>query len=163
MLAHRYRLPIALVAAAIAAGSATILLRPRKGVVKPAPARAGDYFTPAELERAHRYRAPQRAILLISTAFDATLLGLLAARPPALFERLERRPVAGAAAAAAALTGGLTMAGLPLSIVSERRARAFGISTQRWGPWFGDMAKSTAIGSAMAAVGGGLAPDSSAA
>src|SRR4051794_24205714 len=154
MLAHRYRLPLALVVAAIAAGGATLLLRPRTGVVRPAAARAADYFTPAELERAHAFRAPQRAILLGSLALEGAILVLLVARPPAVFDRLGRRPVAGAAAAAVALSIGLTVVALPLSVVSEQRSRDAGISTQSWGPWADDVAKSTAIGAVMAGVGG---------
>src|SRR3954454_8359987 len=108
MLAHRYRLPLALVVAAIAAGGATLLLRPRSGVVKPAPASAGDYFTPQQLDRAHDYRAPQRRILLASLALEGALLIYLVARPPGALVRLGRRPVPGAAVAGAALSIGLT-------------------------------------------------------
>src|SRR5690349_2561228 len=104
MLAHRYRLPVALVVAAIAAGTATLLLRPRTGVVAPAPASAGDYFTPQQLDRAHDYRGPQRLILLGSLAIEASALVLLVARPPRVLDRLGRRPLVGAAAAGAGLT-----------------------------------------------------------
>src|SRR5689334_20490912 len=123
MLGHRYRLPLALLGAAIAAGGATVLLRPRSGVVSPAPASASDYFTPAQLDRAHDFRAPQRAILLVSSALEGAGLLYLIARPPAALERLGRRPVPGAAAAGAALSLGLTVIALPLSAVSEQRAR----------------------------------------
>jgi STE24 endopeptidase len=153
MLAHRYRLPLAIVGAAIAAGGATLLLRPRTGVVTPAPASAGDYFTPQQLERAHDYRAPQRLILVGSLVLEGTALALLVARPPGALRRLGSRPLAGAAAAGAALSIGLTALGLPLSAVSEQRARNAGLSVQSWGSWAGDVAKSTAIGSAMAAGG----------
>jgi STE24 endopeptidase len=157
MLAHRYRLPLALVVAAIAAGGATLLLRPRTGVVKPAPASAGDYFTPDQLDRAHDFRAPQRTILLASLALEGAVLVLLVARPPAALVRLGRRPLAGAAAAGAALSIGLTVVGLPLSAVSEQRSRDFGLSTQNWGSWSGDVAKSTAIAAIFAAVGATVA------
>jgi STE24 endopeptidase len=157
MLAHRYRLPLALVAAAIAAGSATLLLRPRSGVVTPASASAGDYFTPHQLDRARDYRRPQRAILVASLALEGAVLVLLVARPPQLLRQLDRRPLVGAAAAGAALSIGLTVIGLPLSAVSEQRARDFGISTQTWPAWGGDLAKSTAIGAVMAAGGAVIA------
>src|SRR4051794_39025065 len=153
MLAHRYRLPLALVVAAIAAGGATLLLRPRTGVITPAPASARDYFTSQQLERAHDFRAPQRAILLASLALEGAVLVLLVARPPRAFERLGRRPLVGAAVVGAALSVGLTAVGLPLSAISEQRARDVGLSTQSWGLWAGDLAKSTAIGSLMAAGG----------
>jgi STE24 endopeptidase len=154
MLAHRSRLPSALVVAALAAGGATLLLRPRKGMVKPAPASASDYFTPAQLERSHAYRAPQRAVLLAALALDGAVLVRLVARPPAALQRLGGRPIVGAATAAAALSAGMTVAGLPLSMLSERRARAAGLSIQTWRSWGEDVAKATAIGSVMAAGGG---------
>src|SRR3954469_8426318 len=157
MLAHRYRLPLALVVAAIAAGGATLLLRPRSGVVRPAPASAGDYFTPQQLDRAHDYRAPQRTIVLASLLLEGAVLVLLVAPPPAVLERLGRRPLRGAAVAGAALSIGLTVVALPLSAVSEQRSRDVGLSTQSWGPWTGDVAKSTAISTAMAAGGATLA------
>jgi STE24 endopeptidase len=157
MLAHRNRLPLALVVAAIAAGGATLLLRPRTGMVKPAPASAGDYFTRQQLERAHDFRAPQRAILLLSVAVEGAVLVLLVARPPAVLGRLAKRPLAGAAAAGAALTIGLTAIGLPLSAISEQRSRDFGLSTRGWGLWASDVAKSTAISAAFAAGGAAVA------
>jgi STE24 endopeptidase len=157
MLAHKHRLPSALVVAAAAAGGATLVLRPRAGIVKPAAASAGDYFTPAELQRAHDWAAPQRLIGLGSSAIEGAVLALLVAKPPRLPERLARRPLLGAAAGAAALSVGLTVAGLPLTAVSEQRSRNFGLSTQNWKSWSGDVAKSTAIGTVMAAGGNVLA------
>jgi STE24 endopeptidase len=157
MLAHRYRLPLALVVAAVAAGGATLLLRPRTGVVTPAPANAGDYFTPQQLDRAHDYRATQRTIFLASLALEGAVLVLLVARPPQAFSRLGRRPLAGAAAAGAALSIGFTAVGLPLAAVSEQRSRDAGLSTQNWGSWAGDVGKSTAIGTVMAAGGAVIA------
>src|SRR4051794_5903626 len=121
MVAHRSRLPLALVVAAIAAGGATLLLRPRTGVIRPAPASGGDYFTPAQLERAHDFRAPQRTIALASMALEGTVLALLAARPPGAFARLGTRPMAGAAATGVALSISLTVIALPLSMVAEQR------------------------------------------
>src|SRR3954447_5155118 len=156
MVAHRYRLPLALTAAAVAAAAATLLLRPRAGIVQPAAASAGDYFTPAQLQKARAFRAPQRAIFLGSLAIEGALLVFLVARPPVALERLGRRPLAGAGAAGAAVSAGFTVVGLPLAAVSERRSREFGLSTQSWGPWAGDVAKSTAIGSLMAAGGAAL-------
>src|SRR3954469_24070538 len=99
MLTHRYRLPVALVVAAIAAGGATLLLRPRAGIVEPSPASAGDYFTPGQLQKAHDFRAPQRIILLGSLALEGAALVLLVTRPPRMLVRLNRRPLVGAAAA----------------------------------------------------------------
>src|SRR4051794_12409883 len=153
MLGHRYRLPLALGVAAIAAAGATLLLRPRAGVTRPAPASASDYFTPPQLDRAHDYRAPQRTILLVSLALEGVALVYLIARPPGALERLGRRPIRGAAVTGVALSVGLTAVTLPLSVISEQRARDVGLSTQTWGSWTSDVAKSTAIGAAMAAGG----------
>jgi STE24 endopeptidase len=157
MLGHRNRLPLALVVAALAAGGATLLLRPRAGVVAPAPASARDYFTSQQLQRAHDFRAPQRTILLGSLLVEGAVLVWLVARPPQVLLRLNRRPLLGAAAAGAALSIGLTVVGLPLSVVSEQRARDYGISTQAWGAWGQDLAKSTAIGAVIAAGGATVA------
>ena len=156
MLAHRYRLPLALAVTAIAAGGATLLLRPRTGVITPAAASAGDYFTHQQLQRGHDWAAPQRLIGLGSLAIEGAVLVLLVARPPRVLGRLERRPILGAAAAGAALSVGLTLVLLPLSAVSEQRARDFGLSTQAWGPWAGDVAKSAAIGAVELAAGAAI-------
>lgn len=82
---------------------------------------------------------------------DGAALTLLARRPPCALRGLDRRPLAGAALAGAGLTVAMTTFGLPLSVVSECRSRRAGLSTQTWGPWMGDVAKSTAIGSTVAA------------
>jgi STE24 endopeptidase len=157
MLGHKYRLPLALVGAAIAAGGATLLLRPRSGGASPASASASDYFTPDQLDRAHAFRAPQRTILLVSAALEGVALLYLIARPPAALERLERRPISGAAAAGAALSSGLTVIAVPLSALSEQRSRDAGLSTQNWRSWAADAAKSTAIDAGMAAGGAAVA------
>src|SRR4051794_24742519 len=157
MVAHRFRLPRALAATAMAASGATWLLRPRTGVVRPAAASAGDYFTPEQLEKAHDFRTPQRTILLASLAIEGAVLVLLVARPPRALSRVGGRPIVGAAAAGAALSVAVAVAVLPLSAISEQRSRDVGLSTQSWGPWAGDVAKSTAIGAVMAAGGAALA------
>src|SRR3954454_19722758 len=118
MLVHRYRLPAAVIGAAIAAGGATLLLRPRAVVTDPAAASAGDYFTPQQLERAHDFRAPQRTVFLTSLVLDTAALVLLVARPARVLTRLGRQPAAGAAAAGAGLSVGMTVIGLPLSMLS---------------------------------------------
>jgi STE24 endopeptidase len=161
MVAHRYRLPLALVAAAIAAGGATLILRPRTGVVDPAPASASDYFTPAQLERAHDFRGTQRALAIGSMALEGAVLVLLVVRPPRRIRRaLARagaRPIAGAAAAGAVFAVGLTVIALPLSAIAHQRSRDVGLATQSWGPWLGDVAKATAVGAVMSAIGAAIA------
>lgn len=161
MRAHRYRLPLALLVAASAAGGATLLLRPRSGLITPAAARARDYFTPEQLQRAHDYAAPQRLIGLGSLALSTAVLVLLVVRPPRAVRRaLERagaRPIIGGAGAGAVYALAITVIGLPLSAVAEQRARDFGLSTQSWGPWLGDVGKSAAISAVMTGIGAAIA------
>src|SRR5947208_2158845 len=57
----RTRLPVALVAVAAVAEGAVLLLRPRGGVIDPAPVRARSYFSGPELARARAFRRPQLA------------------------------------------------------------------------------------------------------
>jgi len=70
--------------------------------------------------------------------------------------RLGARPVAGGAAAGAALSLGLGIAGLPVAIAAHERAVDYGLSTQGLASWLGDAAKSAGIGAALAAGGGAL-------
>jgi STE24 endopeptidase len=161
MSAHQYRLPVAILATALAAGGATLLLRPRSGVVEPAAASATDYFTPAQLKKAHEFRAPQRALALGSLALEGALLVLVVARPPRRLRRvLERaggRPVAGAAAVGAAGVVALTLVQLPLSAIAHQRARDVGLATQDWPPWLGDVAKASGVGAVLTAAGAAIA------
>src|SRR5437763_13910797 len=117
MRAHQYRLPVAILAAAAAAGGATVLLRPRSGVIEPATASATDYFTDAELQKGRDYRAPQRALALGSLALSGAVLVVLTVRPPRAIRRaLARagpRPIAGAAAARPAAPAAIAVVGVP--------------------------------------------------
>jgi STE24 endopeptidase len=122
-------------------------------VVTPAAASAGDYFTSDQLQRARSWARPQRLLFLGSVVLEGAVLVLLVARPPGVFRRLGRRPLAGAAAVGALLSVGLTVVQLPISAVSEQRSRDYGLSTQKWGPWAGDVAKATGIGTLFAAGG----------
>ncbi len=72
-------------------------------------------------------------------------------------ERLPRRPVLAGAAVGAGLSVLLVLVDLPLSAWSHQRAVDFGLSTQGWPDWFGDLGRSTLIGAGFAAVGGALA------
>lgn len=147
--------------AAVAAGGATLLLRPRTGLIDPAAASARDYFTPGQLEKARDFRGTQRALGLGSLALSTGVLVLLVVRPPRSVRRaLERagaRPLAGAAAVGAGLTLALAVTGLPLAAVAHDRARDVGLATQHWGPWLSDVGKSTAIGAVFSAGGAVLA------
>jgi STE24 endopeptidase len=160
MEAHRVGLPLAVGIAVVAAGAATFALRPRSELIDSAPVAATDYFSTSQLDRIHDYRGPQRWLGIADLAIGGGTLALIALRPPRRLRRaLERgnaRPILAAAAAGGALSLGLVVVGLPLSAVSEQRARDFGLSTQDWGSWFGDLAKSTGIGIVFAGIGGAL-------
>jgi STE24 endopeptidase len=161
MEARRSRLPLAILGAVVAAGVATLLLRPRGGLIEPAAVDATSYFTPEQLDRAEDFRGPQRALGLAGLGLSGATLALIALRPPPrlrrLLERAGRRPLLGAAAAGAGITVLLVVVDLPLSAIRHERAVDVGLSTQDWGPWLGDMAKSTAISGLLAAGGGALA------
>jgi STE24 endopeptidase len=157
MEAHRLGLPLAVGIAVVAAGAATFALRPRHGLIEPAPVAAEAYFSPSELDRAQDYRGPQRLLGLGALAIEGATLTLLAFRPPRRLRRaLERgkaRPILAAAAAGAAFAVLLVVVELPISVVAEQRARDVGLSTQTWGLWLGDLAKSTGISVVMTAIG----------
>jgi STE24 endopeptidase len=75
-------------------------------------------------------------------------------RPP--LGPFARRPVASGAAVAAGLSVAVTVLTLPVSAVARGRAKDVGLITQNWIGWAGDVAKSTAIGAALAALGGAV-------
>src|SRR3954470_467606 len=160
MEAHRVGLPLAVGIAVVAAGAATFALRPRDELIQPAPVAATDYFSASELDRIHDYTGTQRLLGLGGLALSTGTLAFIALRPPRRVRRaLERgaaRPILGAAATGGALSLVLVVVGLPLSAVAEQRARDFGLSTQDWGGWLGDAAKSAGIGAVFAALGGAL-------
>jgi STE24 endopeptidase len=151
----RWKMPLAVVAALAVAEAGVLLLRPREDVIEPAPVKAGDYFSDAEIDRAAAFRGPQRALVLAGVAVDAGVLAWLVARPPGPLRRRYRRPVLAAAAAGAALSVGLGAATLPLSAIGHRRAVDVGLSTQGWADWSADVAKAWAIGAVFAGAGAG--------
>jgi STE24 endopeptidase len=160
MEAHRVGLPLAVGIAVVAAGAATFALRPRSELIAPAPVAATDYFSTSQLDRIHDYRGPQRWLGIGDLLVGGGTLAVIALRPPRrlrrALERGEARPILAAAAAGGALSVVLVVVSLPLSAISEQRARDFGLSTQDWGGWFGDLAKSTGIGVVFAGIGGAL-------
>src|SRR3954447_16632511 len=157
MEAHRVGLPLAVGIAVFAAGAATFALRPRHGLIHPAPVAAEAYFSPSELERAQDYRGPQRLLGLGGLAIEGGTLAFLALRPPRRLRRaLERgrsRPILAAAGAGAAFAVLLVVIRLPVSIPAEQHARDFGLSTQTWGSWTVDVLKSTAFSVVFTALG----------
>jgi len=154
------RLPVAVGVAVVAASAATLALRPRSGPIPPAPARPQAYFSPAELDRIHDYVGPQRALGLGTLAVTGAALVLLAWRPPRPLRRaLERagaRPLVGSAAAGAGVFLAVAVVTLPLAAIGQQRDRDFGLSTQGWGGWAGDVAKADAINALLAAAGAAL-------
>jgi STE24 endopeptidase len=148
---------VAVVAAFVVAEAAVLLLRPRDGVIAPAPVDPGSYFTPEELHRARAFRRGQLVIFATSMAVEAGALAGLVRRPPARLRAPSRRPILIAAGAGAALSAGLTVAQLPLSAISHKRSVDVGLSTQDWGPWLGDAAKAAGIGAVFAGAGGAAA------
>jgi STE24 endopeptidase len=150
---RRWKMPLAVVGALVAAEAAVLLMRPREGIIRPAPVRATEYFTSAQIERAREFRGPQRALGLASLGVEVAVLAWLVARPPAPLRRRYGRPVVAAAAAGAVLAVGLGAARLPLSAVAHQRAADVGLSTQGWADWGGDVAKGWAIGAVFAGAG----------
>jgi STE24 endopeptidase len=154
----RSRLPLAFVVTVAAAAVATYLLRPRTGLIEPAPVHAEQYFTHLQLERAEDFRSVQRLLALAGIGIAIGTLAVLAWRPPAaLVARLERRPLLGGAAAGAGISLLLVVTGLPVSAWARARALDVGLATQSWPDWAVDVAKAAAIGAVTAAVGGLIA------
>lgn len=154
----RLRLPLAILVAVAAAGAATFLLRPRSGVIEPAPVDVEAYFTAFQLDRAEDFRSVQRLLGIGGLAVGTGTIALLAWRPPRrLFERLGKRPLLGAAAAGAGISVLLVVVGLPIDAWQRSRSLDVGLATQSWSDWAADVVKSTAIDAAFAAAGGLLA------
>lgn len=151
---HRFGVGFALGAAIVAAGVATILLRPRSGLIDPQVVEASAYFTPQELDRAESFRGPQRALAVAELALTTGALALVALRPPRrvrrALERAARRPYLGGAAAGAGLSVGLALVALPIDAIQHERAADVGLATQDWGPWLLDVGKSVGVGALLA-------------
>jgi STE24 endopeptidase len=152
----RLRLPLALIAAVAVAEAAVLLLRPRDGVIEPAHVSAGSYFSPQEIERAQDFRRPQLALYGGTLLVEGALLAWLVLRPPRRLRGPFRRPLATAALAGATLSLALEAAPLPLTAVARQRSIDVGLSTQSWGDWAGDVAKSWGIGAVLAGAGAAM-------
>src|SRR4051794_2389647 len=152
----RRRWPLALAVSLVAAEVAVLLLRPR-GVLAPSAVDVKDFFTPEQIERAEAFRTPQLAIFGAQLATQAGVLVWLVARPPRALTRERRHPLLAGAVAGAGISLALAVGQLPLSAVSESRARHVGLSTQDWGGWTWDVVRGAGVGAALAAVGGLLA------
>jgi STE24 endopeptidase len=151
----RSRLPLAIAVAVAAAAAATFVLRPRSGVIEPAPVHAQQYFTAFQLERAEDFRGLQRVLGLAGLAIELGTLAVLVWRPPRrLMGRLEARPLVGGAAAGAGISLVLVVTGLPIAAWMRARALDVGLATQSWPDWVVDVLKAAGIGAVTAALGG---------
>ena len=151
-----YSLPFAALAAVVAAAAATLLIRPRGGLIEPAAVDATAYFSADQLERIEDFRGPQRLLGLAGLAVSGATLVLLALKLPR--ERLRgEHPVRRAAAAGAGVVLVLVLVNLPLDAIRHERAVDVGLSTQDWGPWLWDVAKAAGISSVFAAGGAAAA------
>src|SRR5437868_1928758 len=83
MHGRRIRLPFAVSVAVVAAGAATVALRPRGGLIPAAQAKPQAYFSARELDRIHDYVGTQRLLGLGSLALTGVVLVAFAVRPPA--------------------------------------------------------------------------------
>jgi STE24 endopeptidase len=144
--------------AVLAAGAATLVLRPRGGLIEPAAVDPTAYFSAAELERTEDFRDLQRIIALAGTLAGGAVVALIALRPPRAvrraLDRAGRRPLLGGAAVAVGIGVAVTLADLPLSLWAHERAVDAGLSTQSLGPWLGDVGRAAAVSAALAALGG---------
>ena len=149
----RLAAPLALVGALVAAQAAALLLRPRGGVIAPDPVDLGAFFSPAQLERAADFRGPQLALYGASLAVQAGVLVLLVVHRGRLWRRLQgpfRHPILGAGATGAVVSLVLTLVVLPIDALMRSRAIDVGLITRSWPGWGWDVARSAAIGAALA-------------
>jgi STE24 endopeptidase len=154
---RRLRVPLAVLSALVVAQAAALLLRPRDGVIAPAPVDAGSYFSQAQLDRARDFRGPQRALFLGTLVVELGVLAWLVARPPRRLRGEFRRPVLAAAVTGAALSAVLDVVPLPLRAVAHQRAKDVGLATQGWVDWGGDVLRAGAIGGVLGGAGGATA------
>jgi STE24 endopeptidase len=145
-VSKKWGLPVAVLAAVVAAEAAVLLLRPRPAE-PPVEVQAREYFSDAELQRAEAFRSGQRWLFGGTLVVELAVLALFVRRPPR---------VRSAVATAALISVGVGAAVLPLRAISLERARDVGLVTQSVPAWLGDVAKELAIGGAIAGVGGGL-------
>jgi STE24 endopeptidase len=141
----------------VAAEVAVVLLRPREGVIQPAPVSVESYFSASQIERARDYRRPQLVLYGATVVAEFGLLALLVARPPHRLRGPFRRPVLAGAAAGAALSVAVVVVALPFNAIAHERARDVGLATQSWDGYAADQAKSWGIGAVIAGIGAAAA------
>ena len=133
------------------AEAAVVALRPRHGVIAPAPVEALAHFDAADIARARRYGRGQLALGGAGAIAEGALLIWLVRRDrdgaPA------SRSLALVGGRGAGLSLGLVLAPLPFGALMRKRALRAGLATQSWGGWAGDVARSGALGAAFTAAG----------
>jgi len=132
------------------------LLRPRERPIAPARIDLEHYFSESEIARGARFARPQLALGLTRGAIELGVLSVATVTAGRLPRAVAKRPTLGGALAAAALSSATTVAPVPLAALSRRRAIAVGLVTQSWRGWAIDLVKANAIGTGLAAAGGGL-------
>ena len=133
---------------ALAAEIGRRLLTPRPAAPDPAAVDLRDHFSAADIARGRAFARPQARIELARSGLQTILLSRVVARPPgALTERSRSsaRPAIDAALAAAGLSLGLAVPGLPLRAIARRRALAVGLATGTWRAWATDLGKAAVI------------------
>ncbi len=142
----------------LAAGAAELgvrLLSPRPAARRAEAVELRSYFSEQEIARGARYARPQVALGLARGAVELGALASLARRPPSWLRRRHAREALGGAITGGTVAVGLSALALPLAAASRRRAMAVGLVTQSWPGWAGDVVKSTAIETVLAAGAGG--------
>ncbi len=107
-----------------------------------------DYFSAAELSRAHEYRRVSRALLLGSLAAQLVVLAVLVwkARPLAdALEGIGRGRIRTGVLVAIAVALGLWLATVPFGAVSLWWRRRYGLSTQTAAGWLRDQAVAVGV------------------
>lgn len=150
------RLSVAIVAAVVVAEVAVFLLRPRDRGPEPVAVEPRAYFTSAQLEKADRFRNGQLILYGVRLAIELGVLVVIVRRPPRRLLRRYRHPVLAGAAAGAALSVAIGLAPLPVRAIARERAKDVGLVTQSFPGWLGDVARSEAIGAALAGAGGAV-------
>lgn len=152
---------VRIVATAIAAIAVAELAVLALSPAQPGPAATAvdeaRYFEAAQLEEARSYRGETRWIGIGALVVELGLLTALALGWPrrlaALRRRLDRRPLLGGAAAGAAISAALALAGLPLGLWLHELAVDVGLSVQELPGWLYDWLRSNAIEALYAAAG----------
>ena len=151
---HPQRGWVGSLAAAVAlAEGAVVALRPRHGVIAPAPVEALAHFDAADIARARRYGRGQLALGGAGAIAEGALLIWLVRRDRGRDGAPPGRSLALVGGRGAGLSLGLVLAPLPFGALMRKRALRAGLATQSWGGWAGDVARSGALGAAFAAAG----------